>query len=110
MFYRNSVISGQLLRDSEQNVDNASVSFNNNITTVRFSRARCTKDENDFPLNVCQYFLFGWGNVIDIRTGEIDSHGSNRVVSDELICLPISTSLCPEECKLLIRCIYVLCV
>lgn len=103
-FYRNSIARGQPLQDSEQNVESTSVSFNNNITTVRFSRARCTEDVNDFSLNVCRYFLFAWGNVTNIKTGEIGSYcdGMGQTfISDDLICLPISTSVCPEECKLL---------
>lgn len=93
---------GQIFRDSEQNVENASVLFSNNITTVRFSRPINTGDEIDFSLDVCRYFLFAWGNVIDIKTGQISSHGmGQRHISDELICLPSSPSLCPEKCELL---------
>ena len=101
---------GQLLRDPEQNVENASVMFNDGITTVRFSRQKDTGDENDFSLNVCRYFVIAWGDIIDIRTGEIDMEQRfvsdvvdtrQQFISDKLICLPISTSLCPEICELL---------
>ena len=97
--FRNSFVGGQVVRDSEQNIEDASVLFNNNITTVRFSRAKNTGDENDFSLDMCRYFLFGWGNVVDINTGTIDSLNVSRFTSDELICLPTSTALCPEMCE-----------
>ena len=94
------------LRDSEQNVEDASVLFNNGVTTVRFSRQKITGDDDDFSLDVCRYFIFAWGDVIDITSGEIVGQGfasdidiRQRFVSDELICLPSSTSLCPELCK-----------
>ena len=75
---------------------------------MRFSRQKNTGDEDDFSLDVCRYFIFAWGDVIDIVTGEIDIGQPfasdviirQRFVSNELICLPISTSLCPELCKL----------
>ena len=93
---------GQIFRDAKQNIENRSVLFNNGITTVMFSRLRNTGDENDFSLDVCRYFLFAWGDVIDIKTGEIDGHGMGQhFLSDELICLPTSTSLCPKICELI---------
>jgi len=68
---------------------------------VRFSRLKNTGDEDDFSLDVCRYFLFTWGNVTDIKTGKIDGPGMGQhFISDELICLPISTTLCPEICEL----------
>ena len=106
--YRNAIGSGKPHRDSEQNVENPSVLFDNGVTTVRFSRQKNTGDEDDFSLDVCRYFIFSWGEVIDIITGDIvagQPMGSDvairrhRSISDELICLPISTSLCPELCK-----------
>lgn len=102
LYFRNSIGEGKIIRDSEQNVEDTSVQFNNNITTVRFSRPKITGDENDFSLDVCRYFVFAWGDVIDINTGEIDSPGmAQRFISEELICLPTSTSLCPEMCELI---------
>lgn len=107
-YCRNAIASGKPIRDSEQNVENASVLFDNGVTTVRFSRQKNNGDEDDFSLDVCRYFIFSWGDVIDIITGEIvteQSMGSDSVtigqhsISDELICLPISTTSCPELCK-----------
>lgn len=98
--HRNSDMGGQIIRDSEQNVANTSVSFNNGITTVSFSRLKNTGDENDFSLDVCRYFFFAWGDVNDIKTGEINSPGMVHYILDNPICLPTSTSLCPEISKL----------
>ena len=74
---------------------------------MRFSRIRDTGDEDDFSLDVCRYFLFAFGEVIDIRSGMIDI--GQRSASDvsikqrfdveEPICIPTSSSLCPEVCK-----------
>ena len=67
---------------------------------MRFSRRKITGDEDDFSLDTCRYFLFAWGDVTDIITGEIDTDGMmQRFISDELICLPTSTLLCPETCE-----------
>ena len=108
LYFRNSFVRGQIVQDSEQNVEDTSVLFNNNITTVRFSRPKNTGDENDFSLDVCRYFVFAWGDVIDINTGEIDSP-SMLQLSDELICLPTSTSLCPEMCELICNKLVTMC-
>ena len=75
---------------------------------MRFSRQRDTGDEDDFSLSVCRYFLFAFGEVIDIRMGEIDigqRSPSDVVIKqrfdvEEPICIPTSSSLCPEVCKL----------
>ena len=38
--FRNSVVGGQLLRDSKHDVKDPGVLFNNSVTTVRFSRQK----------------------------------------------------------------------
>jgi len=70
------------------------------VTTVRFSRERDTGDPDDFSLTNCIHFLFAWGGGINFDTGDVLYHGmSRRVVSSSLICIPTSTSFCPEQCK-----------
>ena len=88
-------------RDPIHNVDNTYASFEDGVTTVRFSRQKDTGDMNDFSLNDYVYFLFAWGGaVFDINTGQIGYHGvSRRFVSDSLECIPTSTSFCSEQCK-----------
>ena len=88
-------------RDPIQNVDNAFATFEDGVTTVRFSRQKDTGDVNDFSLSDCLYFLFAWGGaVFDINTGQIGYHGATRrFVSDSLVCIPTSTSFCNEQRK-----------
>jgi len=91
---------GEILQDSQQDIEDFSISHDNGTTVLILSRRRNTGDENDFSLDVCRYFLFAWGDVIDILSGEIGGHGfGQRFISDTLICIPTSTSLCPEQCK-----------
>jgi len=98
--WRYSVVRGELFQDLQQDIEDFSISYGNGTTTLRFSRHRNTGDENDFSLDVCRYFLFAWGDVIDILTGEIGGHGfGRRFISDTLICIPTSSSLCPSQCK-----------
>ena len=88
-------------RDSIQNVDNASASFEDGVTTVMFSRLRDTGDEDDLSLSNCVYFLYAWGGgVTNISSGEISYHGAfRRNISNTLICIPTSTSFC-QRCKI----------
>ena len=85
-------------RDSIQNVDNAMASFEDGVTTVRFSRLRDTGDENDISLNNCVNFLYAWGGAVsNINTGQIEYHSATRrFVSDSLECIP---STCSVRCK-----------
>ena len=87
-------------RDPIQNVDNASASFVNGVTTITFSRDKVTGDsDRDLSLSVCCFLLYAWSGNADINTGVIQYHGNqNRAASDTLICFP-SSSLCPERCK-----------
>ena len=87
-------------QDSVQNVDNASASFVDGVTTVQFSLAKITGDsDRDLSLSVCRFLLFAWSGDANIDTGVIQYHGvQNRAFSDTLICFPAS-SLCPERCK-----------
>ena len=95
-------ISVQPPIDPIQNVDNLSAAFEDGVTTVMFSRLKDTGDVNDFSLSNCIYFLFAWGgDVTNITSREISYHGaSRRFISDSLICIPTSTSFCPEKCKI----------
>ena len=87
-------------RDAIQNVEDTSASFDNGVTTVRFSRVRDTGDVNDFSLSDCIFFLYASGEVFNITTGAIAYHGLNRrFVSDSLVCIPISQTFCPKRCK-----------
>ena len=87
--------------DAIQNVDNGSASFEDGVMTVRFSRARDTGDlREDISLSTCVFFLFAWGGDVNVATSQIEYHGrSRRKVSESLICIPTSTSFCPEFCK-----------
>ena len=87
--------------DAIQNVEDTYASFDNGVTTVRFSRVRDTRDVNDFSLSDCIFFLYAWGGeVFNITNGAIAYHGLNRrFVSDSLVCIPISKTFCPERCK-----------
>ena len=87
-------------RDPIQNIDNTFASFEDGVTTVRFSRQKETGDVNDFSLNDCVFFLFAWGGAVNFSTAQIQYHGSNRrFISDSLICFP-SSSFCPERGKI----------
>ena len=88
-------------RDPIQNVDNTFASFENGVTTVRFSRQKDTGDVNDTSLSDCIHFLYAWGgDVTDINTGQIAYHGENRrFTSESLECIPTSVTFCPERCK-----------
>ena len=85
-------------RDSIQNVDNSSTSFEDGVMSVRFSRLRDTGDENDISLNDCVHFLYAWGGaVFNFNSGEVGYHfGTRRFLSESLECIP---STCPEQCK-----------
>ena len=85
-------------RDPIQNVDNPFASFEDGVTTVRFSRQKDTGDVNDFSLNDCVYFLYAWGGAVtNINTAQIEYHGkTRRFISDSLECMPDST-FCPER-------------
>lgn len=85
-------------RDSIQNVDNSSTSFEDGVMTVRFSRLRDTGDENDISLNDCVHFLYAWGGaVFNFNSGEVGYHfWTRRFPSESLECIP---SACPEQCK-----------
>ena len=88
-------------RDRIQNVNNTFASFENGVTTVRFSRLKDTGDVNDFSLSDCVYFLHAWGGAVtNINTGQIEYHGMNRrFISESLECIPTSATFCPERCK-----------
>ena len=86
--------------DLVQNIKNASASFEDGVTTVRFSRQRNTGDVNDFSLSDCVHFLYAWGDTFNITTRQIEYHGvTRRFISDSLECIPTSVSFCPERCK-----------
>ena len=92
-------ITVQPPRDPIQNVDNTFASFEDGITTVRFSRQKITGDINDTSLNDCVFFLYAWGGAVNFNTGEISYHGAfRRFISESLMCLP-SSSFCPERGK-----------
>ena len=91
-------------RDRIQNVDDTSASFEDGVTTVRFSRLKDTGDVDDFSLSDCIHFLYAWGGgVTDFSTGQIEYHGAlRRFISNSLICIPTSVTFCPERCKITI--------
>ena len=87
--------------DAMQNVGNASASFEDGITTVKFSRKKSTGDVNDFSLMDCMYFLYAWGGVLDVNTRKIGYHNANRrFISNSMECIPTSITFCPERCKI----------
>jgi len=81
-----------------QNVDDASASFANGVTTVTFSRDKLTNDiQQDISLDICRYFLYAWGGDVNINTRVIGNHGSRFNRSTELFCFPVA-DFCPEKC------------
>jgi len=86
--------------DTIQNVDNSFASFEDGVTTVKFSRQKDTRDMNDISLNDCVYFLYAWGGAVtNINTGRIHYHGATRrFISASLQCMP-SSSFCPKRCE-----------
>jgi len=87
-------------RDAMQNVDKSFASFEDGITTVRFSRQKDTGDPNDVSLNRCVYFLYAWGGAVtNISAGRIEYHGvTRRFISNSSHCIP-SSNCCPKLCK-----------
>jgi len=84
--------------DTVQNIDDASASFANGMTTVTFSRDKITNDiQQDVTLDQCRYFLYEWGGNVNINSRVIDSQGSSFDASTELLCFP-SATVCPEKC------------
>ena len=65
------------------------VTRNNGITTISFTRPRNSGDsEDDFSLEECRYFFFGYGGTADIDMRAIGYHPQTPIISNDRICLP----------------------
>ena len=79
--------------DDSQDITNASASFANGFTTMRFTRPLTASNPRDLSLTECRFFLFGWGGPATVSTRGIQYHPSTPIISTNRICL-----LTPQEC------------
>ena len=75
-------------RDTVQNMQNATVAYDNGMLTLTFQRARNTGDSLDvaFTDTDCYYFMFPVGGGPHTSSG-IGRHSNTPVISSEKICI-----------------------
>ena len=79
--------------DDSQDIVNATASFSNGFTTMRFTRPLTASNPRDLSLTECRFFLYGWGGPATISTRGINYHPSTPIISTDRVCLPA-----PQEC------------
>jgi len=74
-------------RDSEQNMENAELTYVDGVLTLRFERARDTGDEADHSFSDnCYYFIFPVDGG-DHSNGVVTQHIDTPIISAERICI-----------------------
>lgn len=74
-------------KDATQNMENAEVTYVNGLLTLRFERARDTRDSDDLSFaDNCYYFIFPVGGGRHSDT-DFSQHVSTPVISEQRICI-----------------------
>ena len=67
-------------------------------TTISFTRAVDTGDDDDIDLTMCRYILWAYGGIVDFDTPGLLSGHTRRGVFSEQLCLP-DIATCPGGCS-----------